>query len=128
MKPSGDVTDRSEERGIMDKRELGKIGEDMAAAILERKGYRILQRNYRCRYGEIDIIADHYGGLCFVEVKTRQGFHYGRPCEAVTAEKKKHIRRTARHYLEEMAQAGYSPGRVEYQVIEVVVEHHVNAF
>ena len=112
----------------MDRRQLGKIGEDMAAEILRCKGYRILERNYRCRAGEIDIIADRYGELCFVEVKTRQGFNYGRPCEAVRYEKKKHIRSTAQQYLEELREQGIFPRRVDYQVIEVVVEHHVNAF
>ena len=119
---------KTKEELEMDRRQLGKIGEDMAAEILRCKGYRILERNYRCRAGEIDIIADRYGELCFVEVKTRQGFNYGRPCEAVSYEKKKHIRSTAQQYLEELREQGMFPRRVDYQVIEVVVEHHTNAF
>ena len=112
----------------MDKKKLGEIGENMAAEILREKGYDILRRNYRCREGEIDIIAERYGELCFVEGKTRQGFDFGRPCEAVTFEKKKRIRRTASRYIEEMKKLGYFPRRVDYQVIEIVTEHHVNAF
>lgn len=112
----------------MDKRRLGEIGENMAADLLRSKGYDILRRNYRCKSGEIDIIAERYGELCFVEVKTRQGFDYGRPCEAVGSEKKKHIRRTAREYLEEMKERGYFPRRIDFQIIEIVAEHHVNAF
>ena len=112
----------------MDKRKLGEIGEDMAADLLRSKGYDILRRNYRSSFGEIDIIAERYGELCFVEVKTRQGFDYGRPCEAVGPEKKKHIRQTAKAYLEELADRGYFPRRVDYQIIEIVAEHHVNAF
>lgn len=112
----------------MDRRTLGEIGENMAAEILRSKGYVILRRNYRCRTGEIDIIAERYGELCFVEVKTRQGFDYGRPCESVTSEKKKHIRRTARQYIAELNEKGYHPRRVDYQVIEIVAEHHVHAF
>ena len=112
----------------MDRRELGAIGENMAAELLRSKGYVILRRNYRCSAGEIDIIAERYGELCFVEVKTRQGFAYGRPCEAVTAEKKRHIRRAAQQYIEEMKAQGYVPRRVDYQIIEIIAEHHVRAF
>ncbi len=112
----------------MDRMKLGKIGENMAAEILRNKGYDILRRNYRCRCGEIDIIAERHGELCFVEVKTRQGFDFGRPCEAVTDEKKRHIRRTAREYIGELKEKGYFPRRVDFQVIEIVAEHHVNAF
>lgn len=112
----------------MDRMKLGEIGENMAAEMLQSKGYRIRQRNYRCRYGEIDIIAERFGELCFVEVKTRQGFDFGRPCESVTAEKKKHIRRTAQAYIDEQREQGYYPGGVDYQVIEIIAEHHVHAF
>lgn len=112
----------------MDKKELGEIGENMAAEMLRSKGYDILRRNYRCRSGEIDIIAERYGELCFVEVKTRQGFDFGRPCEAVTDEKKNHIRRTARQYIDELKARGYFPRRVDFQVIEIIAEHHVHAF
>lgn len=112
----------------MDRRTLGQIGENMAAELLRGKGYDILRRNYRCREGEIDIIAERYGQISFVEVKTRQGFDFGRPCEAVTEEKKKHIRRAARQYLEAMKKQGYIPRGVDYQVIEIIAEHHPHAF
>lgn len=58
---------------------LGKKGEDAACAYLERKGYVICRRNYRCRYGEIDIIAAKSGELSFVEVKTRRNLNFGCP-------------------------------------------------
>ena len=112
----------------MDKKVLGKIGENMAAELIRGKGYDILRRNYRCREGEIDIIAERYGEICFVEVKTRQNFHYGRPAESVTREKKQHIRSTARRYLDELKEKGYIPRRIDFQVIEIVAEHHINAF
>lgn len=112
----------------MDRRRLGEIGENMAAELLRCKGYEILERNFRCSCGEIDIIAEHYGELCFVEVKTRQGFDFGRPCEAVTVDKKRRIRRTAREYIEMRKQEGKPPRRVDFQVIEIVADHHINAF
>lgn len=112
----------------MDKRVFGQIGENMAADVLRAKGYRILRQNYRCRFGEIDIIAEKYGDMSFIEVKTRQGFRFGRPCEAVDEEKKKHIRKAAYCYLEEMKSKGYVPRHFDFQVMEVVVNHTENAF
>ena len=113
----------------MDRRVLGQIGENTAADVLRAKGYRILRQNYRCRHGEIDIIAERKSGeISFVEVKTRQNFHFGRPCEAVTKEKKSHIRRVARCYLDEMKEKGYVPRQYDFQVIEVVVQQIENAF
>ena len=111
-----------------DQMERGSWGEDRAARYLRLHGYRIVERNFRCRQGEIDIIAERYGELCFVEVKTRQGFDYGRPCESINEEKKQHIRRTAKEYIEELKRNGYYPRRVDFQVIEIVAEHHINAF
>lgn len=112
----------------MDRRVLGQIGENTAADVLRAKGYRILRQNYRCSYGEIDIIAERAGELSFVEVKTRQNFHFGRPCEAITEEKKSHIRKAARCYLDEMKQKGYHPRRYDFQVVEIVVQQIEHAF
>ena len=81
----------------MGKRELGRIGEQAAAELLQMEGYEILERNYRCQAGEIDLIAARGSEVSFVEVKTRRNDHNGRPCEAVGAQKIYHIRRTAVH-------------------------------
>lgn len=74
---------------------LGVRGEDIAARYLKKKGCHIIERNYRCRLGEIDIIALDGKSLVFIEVKTRRNENYGRPCEAVNAAKIRHILRTA---------------------------------
>lgn len=79
--------------------DLGKTGELKAVAYLDRKGYQILQRNFRCRFGEIDVIAMDGDVLCFIEVKTRTTLRHGLPCEAVTEKKMLHIRRCAQVYL-----------------------------
>lgn len=121
-----DANIRKEEE--MDRRVFGQIGENTAADVMRAKGYRILRQNYRCRYGEIDIIAEKRGEMSFVEVKARQNFNYGRPCEAVTEEKRKHMRRAAHCYLDEMKEKGYIPRRYEFQIIEVVVNQIENAF
>lgn len=112
----------------MDKKTLGLIGEDTAARLLSCEGYRIIARNYRCKYGEIDIIASRDNCIYFVEVKTRKSYDYGRPAESVTKLKQEHIRKTAVFYLNEIKAQGLSIPRVRFHVIEVVLEHIENAF
>ncbi len=80
---------------------LGRQGEDIAAAYLQQQGYEILTRNYRCRYGELDIICRKGGLLVFVEVKTRRSDLFGSPEEAITRSKIGHIKKVALHYLNE---------------------------
>lgn len=112
----------------MDNKHLGKIGEDAAAEIIRASGYKILQRNYRCRQGEVDIIAARGNKISFIEVKTRRNRNYGRPCEAVDAAKQKHIRMAAIYYLKEMERKGYVPGKISFDVMEITAEHIEGAF
>lgn len=81
------------------RQQLGKAGEDLAADYLTGKGYAILHRNYRCRSGEIDIIARHDATLVFIEVKTRRTNRFGSPAEAVTRRKQQQVSRVAEEYL-----------------------------
>lgn len=78
---------------------LGKNGEDIAVEYLTQKNYKIIERNFHCKSGEIDIIAlkDEY--LVFVEVKTRSSNKYGVPSEAVTKSKIEHLYKTAKYYV-----------------------------
>jgi putative endonuclease len=78
---------------------LGESGEDLACAALERRGYAILERRYRTRAGEIDIVASDGDVLVFVEVKTRRSERYGHPAEAVTASKRRRVVLMATDYL-----------------------------
>lgn len=78
---------------------LGEWGEQLACGELERRGYVILDRRYRTRAGEIDIVARHGGVLVFVEVKTRRSGRCGSPAEAVTARKRRRIVLMASDYL-----------------------------
>ena len=80
---------------------LGQSGEDIAAKFLSKNGYSILTRNYRCRHGEIDIIAKLRDTLVFIEVKTRTSTAYGSPAAAVTLKKQRQISKTALYYLTE---------------------------
>jgi putative endonuclease len=79
---------------------LGRTGERLAAAALTGRGYRILERNFRCCYGEIDLVAEDELDLVFVEVKTRRGIAYGQPEEAVTLHKQRKLLEVATYYLD----------------------------
>lgn len=83
----------------MNRRKTGQEQEELAARYLEEKGYQILERNYRIRTGEIDIIAKDQNCLVFVEVKYRQNEKLGNPLEAVDYRKQRKICQTAQHYL-----------------------------
>lgn len=80
-------------------RSIGGSGEDIAAAFLQDLGYVILTRNYRKRFGEIDIIAEEGDILVFVEVKTRSSAAFGSPLEAVDTRKQRRMARAALDYL-----------------------------
>jgi putative endonuclease len=85
----------------MERRELGRIGESLAASYLIGCGWEIVDRNVRYREGEIDIVAARGGILAFVEVKTRRSSTFGSPAEAVTLRKQRTIRTVAWRYLAE---------------------------
>lgn len=78
---------------------IGRFGEDEAVKYLEQKGYKILDRNFSCKRGEIDIVALDKKEIVFIEIKARVSLKYGLPSEAVTKNKLKHIYKTAEYYL-----------------------------
>lgn len=82
---------------------LGRTGERLAAEALVKRGYRILEQNFRCTHGEIDLIAEEGHDLVFVEVKTRRGQAYGLPEEAVTPRKARKLVEVAACYLDQHA-------------------------
>jgi putative endonuclease len=111
---------------------LGKSGEDLACAELERRGYAILARRYRTRYGEIDIVARDAGVIVFAEVKARVTDRFGRPAEAVTRQKQRRIARMAVDFL---ARHRLQDGPCRFDVVTVEwsgerprVEIYRNAF
>lgn len=81
------------------KDELGRRGEDEAVRYLERRGLVVLSRNWRCRDGELDVVAVDGGRLVVCEVKTRSGTRFGEPAEAVTPRKVARIRRVTQSWL-----------------------------
>ena len=104
---------------MYDRHVIGKYGEDVAERYLKQKGYKILKRNFSCRQGELDIIAENKGYIVFVEVKTRSNFLYGKPIEAVGKEKCKHIYKVARYYLHIKKLENRF---IRFDVIEVYIE------
>ncbi len=76
----------------------GRLGEDWAVGFLKKQGYKILQRNFRSKFGEIDIAALDGKTLFFVEVKTRWSRKFGDPAEAVTKRKLEHLERAAQYF------------------------------
>jgi len=79
---------------------LGRTGEHLAEQELIRLGYEIIARNYRCAFGEIDLVTRHATDWVFVEVRTRRGARFGTPEESITARKRQHLITTAQHYLQ----------------------------
>ena len=105
----------------------GRAGEELAAAFLAEKGLRILERNFRCSSGEIDLVCEDGKTLVFVEVKTRSGDVRGEPGEAVGAAKKRRLVRAAALYLSRN-KAWSRPSRFDLVSVlflfgETVVEH-----
>jgi len=90
---------------MADRRALGQLGESLAARELERRGYRIVARNWRCPVGEIDLVAERDDMLVFVEVRTRRGNARGTPQESITPAKQAKLIETAQTYLSEQETA-----------------------
>lgn len=108
-------------------RRLGFRGESKAAAYLKKQGYEIVARNYKCPFGEVDVIAAKDGVLAFIEVKTRRSDTFGAPNEAVDSKRRGRYKNCVRYYF---------TGReidctVRFDIIEVTkdgVNHIENAF
>ncbi len=98
---------------------LGAFGEGVACEYLMECGYRVLERNFTCKVGEIDIIALQKDTIVFIEVKTRSSEKYGLPSEAVSAVKQKKIVKTALYYLQGNKLLDYM---CRFDVIEVLFD------
>ncbi|KAF0208094.1 MAG: YraN family protein [Actinomycetota bacterium] len=117
----------------MDRLETGRRGEDAAAAYLERVGMTLVERNWRCPAGEVDIVCIDGTTLVLVEVKTRTTIAKGTPEEAVTPTKQRRIIRLAKTYI---AKAKVEPCSVRFDVVTIIVlgedrallRHHRAAF
>jgi putative endonuclease len=111
---------------------LGKEGERMAERYLQKKGYTVVERNYRCPLGELDLVVLDRRVIVFVEVKTRTGYGFGRPLEAVEFRKQRKMIQVAQFFLAEKKlqhrDARFDVVGVSWSGGEPVVEHIENAF
>jgi putative endonuclease len=106
------------------RRHLGRLGEDLALAHLQRRGYALVARNYRTRHGEIDLVVCDGGTLVFAEVKTRRATVSGRgPWESLHARKQERVRRMAAQFLAEVDDRPWSP-ELRFDAIGVVIDGH----
>jgi len=87
----------------MNRRDTGILGEKIAGDFLKKRGYQILETNYRCPYGEIDIVARYGDYLVFIEVRTRKSLRFGSPEESITRAKRQKLIATAWHYQQDIA-------------------------
>ncbi len=101
----------------MNRKALGEFGERWAREYLERNGYRILETNFRCREGEIDIVARCEDSLVFVEVRTKTGSRFGTPEESVTVAKQERLAAVAMSYLQ-----AHNDPPTEWRIDVVAVE------
>ncbi len=105
------------------KRQTGAFGEEIAAAHLTKLGYRILEKNYRCPLGEIDMVAREGGQIVFVEVKSRRNEQYGDPQSAVDRKKQQKISMIAQYYLKEKRLYGRQ-ARFDVLAVRLLPEGH----
>ncbi|KXZ40053.1 putative endonuclease [Alkalithermobacter thermoalcaliphilus JW-YL-7 = DSM 7308] len=108
----------------------GKLGEKIANKYLLSKGFKILDKNYKTRYGEIDLIAQKKEKITFVEVKLRSNLNYGYPCEAVNFKKQNKIRNVATEYINKnkLENLEYSFDVIEVYLKDKKINHIKNAF
>lgn len=110
------------------KKFFGKIGEKKAAEFLKKKGFTVLETNYKTHYGEIDIIAKDKDYIVFVEVKTRSSDEYGKPSEAVNEKKQEKYVKVATEYLIKHKK---TDSLCRFDVIEIEngeINHIIDAF
>ncbi|MFZ3073009.1 MAG: YraN family protein, partial [Thermodesulfobacteriota bacterium] len=115
---------------------IGKSGEDEATRLLEKKGYKILERNYRTRYFEVDIIAKDGQTVVFVEVKKRRSARYGSAKEAIGQRKMKRLVMAAKDYMSKRREGLERGLNVRFDVVAIEthrdsnerVEHVIGAF
>jgi putative endonuclease len=106
-------------------KDIGALGEEISKSYLKNLGYRILDKNFRCKCGEIDLIAVNSGYICFIEVKTRYGVTFGMPSESVVYSKQRKIYNTAQVYI---MKKNIVNSNFRFDVMEVILNNNNNEF
>jgi len=110
---------------MLKRKEIGAIGEKLAADFLKKRGYKIIQRNFRCREGEIDIIVQKDECLVFVEVRTKKNTAFGTPEESVTLSKREKLISLADAYIQACNKPPQS-WRIDVVAVELTPDHRVS--
>ncbi|MCQ4087172.1 YraN family protein [Saccharibacillus sp. JS10] len=105
------------------RKEKGRAAEEAAANYVEQQGWTILERNWSCRSGELDLIAENGETIVIVEVRSRSGLGYGSPAESVDRRKIQKVRQTAEIYLQRV---GKIDRRIRFDVIAVMLGRQLN--
>ncbi|NEZ46069.1 YraN family protein [Clostridium niameyense] len=105
-------------------KDIGYFGEAIASKYLQNSSYIIIEKNFRCKIGEIDIIAKDNDYICFIEVKSRYSTCYGSPCEAVNYYKQKKLYKTAQMYI--IKNHLFNKFNFRFDVVEVVFNKNTN--
>ena len=110
---------RTTSEGLNHRQSVGRRGESLAAAFLQTKGFLLRERNWRCRYGEIDLIMERQGEVRFIEVKTRETTTFGFPEESITHTKREHLSRAIEAWL---AKERCPPSFFQVDAVTILVE------
>jgi putative endonuclease len=116
--PAGRRIPKSEIK-MMQKKELGKKGEEIALRFLKKRGYRVVEKNYVCKMGEMDIIAREKDTWVFIEVKTRTSTLFGPPQLAVNSSKQRQLSKVALNYLKEKK---LEDTKARFDVVAILLE------
>jgi putative endonuclease len=103
----------------MKRRETGNLGEKLAAEFLKSRGYQVMEANYRCPEGEVDIVTRKDDQLVFIEVRTKKSLEFGSPEESITVGKKERIIAAAYHYQQDHANP---PGQWRIDVVAIELD------
>jgi len=103
--------------------DVGRKGEQIATDFLKKKGFKIVCRNFRSRFAEIDIIVEKENKLCFVEVKTRVGTDKGKPYEAIDKRKVFHLKMATEYYLLQNPHKNY---KLSIDVVSIILDNGLN--
>lgn len=106
-------------------RDIGTLGEFLAEKYIKKQGYIILEKNFNCKMGEIDIIGKDKEHIAFIEVKSRYNTDYGRPAEAVNYNKKRKLYKTAEFYIMKNKLYDFS---FRFDVIEILLKLDSNTY
>jgi putative endonuclease len=107
---------------VVTSREQGEYTENLACQYLQDKGFNLIEKNFNCRFGEIDLIMQHNGSLVFVEVRYRRNIAFGSGAESITTSKQSKLIKTASAYLQRHAKLAKYPSRFDVVSITGFIE------